>query len=256
MWRLLRTFALAVAVAGLFGCGSATVTTSSEPKAPVVPQAPTKTTSSPAPTSMTKSQASAFADAVILHPVDVPGFRVSSEKESTNAAEKRTEHELLRCVGAPNHKGDTLAQAKSREFEHETSDTGQSVSSEVEVMSSSAIAAHDLVLARQSQTPRCLAHYLGLLLKTLDKKGLTFRQPTITSIPAPLPATPSSFGYRIATAAALHGRAIALTMDIFGFTYGQADVTMFASGLPEPFSSATEQRLFSLLVQRARQRSS
>ena len=41
-------------------------------------------------------------------------------------------------------------------------------------------------------------------------------------------------------------------MDILGFVYGPARVTLFSSGALQPFPAAAEQRLFSLLLGRAK----
>jgi hypothetical protein len=41
-------------------------------------------------------------------------------------------------------------------------------------------------------------------------------------------------------------------MDLLGFVDGPAEVVLLTSGLPEPFPAATEHRLFSLLIQRAK----
>jgi hypothetical protein len=41
-------------------------------------------------------------------------------------------------------------------------------------------------------------------------------------------------------------------MDILGFVYGPTEVSLLSFGVPEPFPAATEQHLFSLLLQRAK----
>jgi hypothetical protein len=41
-------------------------------------------------------------------------------------------------------------------------------------------------------------------------------------------------------------------VDILGFVYGPAQVSLFTSGFPRPFSARSEERLFSLLLRRAK----
>jgi hypothetical protein len=43
-----------------------------------------------------------------------------------------------------------------------------------------------------------------------------------------------------------------LYLDILGFVYGPARVTLFSSGILRPFPAAVQQGLFSLLLARAR----
>jgi hypothetical protein len=235
---------LVVVACGLTACGKSAQTTSSVSSA-------TTAASPQVKQSMTRSQAIAFAHAVNLRPADVPGFRASTEKESTSAAEKHIEHELMRCLGASNRTSKSLVEAKSQEFERETSGGHQSVNSEVEVMRSSTVAALVLAVVRSGRVQGCLSHYLALLFDTLKQKGVVVNHMAISRISAPLPATPSSFGYRITASFTVKGITVPFTIDIFAFLHGPAIITLFTAGVPEPFPAASEQQLFGLLVQRA-----
>jgi hypothetical protein len=237
---------LSVAMAcGLAACGQTSKTTHTSASITARPAG------APVAQSMTKAQAIGFAHKVNLRPTDVPGFRVSTEKESTSAAEKHIEHELMRCLGASNRTSKSLVEAKSQEFERETSGGHQSVNSEVEVTRSSTVAALVLAVIRSGRVQGCLSHYLALLFETLKQKGVVVSHMAISRISAPLPATPSSFGYRITASFTVKGITVPFTIDIFAFLHGPAIITLFTAGVPEPFPAASEQQLFGLLVKRA-----
>jgi hypothetical protein len=68
----------------------------------------------------------------------------------------------------------------------------------------------------------------------------------------PTPGTTGSFGLRISTPITLHHVSVPFYMDFLGFVYGPAEVTLASFSLPEPFPAATEERLFSLLLARAK----
>lgn len=244
--RRCRGILVSVAACALVGCGQSSKATHTTA---LVAAKPTAVSVS---RSMTKAQAVAFARAVNLRLSDVPGFRVSSsEKESTSATEKRLEHEMLRCVGAQSIAHKPLAEIKSKEFERETSGGHESVNSEIEVAPSAKVAAAELAAIRSSRAQTCLSRYLGLLLNAMRLKGVAVNHPEISAISAPLPATPSSFGYRITASFTIKGITVPFTIDIFGFLHGPAQIGLFAAGLPEPFPASSEQQLFGLLVKRA-----
>jgi hypothetical protein len=203
--------------------------------------------------SLTKAQAKAFARAVNLRAGDVPGFKVSSEAhEHETAGEKRLEREMLHCVGGAGFT-DGLAEESSKGFKRETSAFAQSVSSGVTVMQTPALAAKELVAIRSEHVQACLSHYLDLLFKDLKHpRGATTSPVSISQATPPAPGTTGSFGWRITAAITERGVTIPFYMEILGFVDGPAEVTLLTSGVPEPFPTATEQRLFSLLVERAK----
>jgi len=199
----------------------------------------------------TKAQARAFAGAVNLTATDVPGFKVSSEakREHDTAAEKRLEHELLHCVHPASAKG--LVEVGSKELERESSAGYQVVQSEVAVARSSALAAKELAIIRSSHARGCMSHYLDLLLSG-KYRGATFSPVSIAEGEPPASGVTGSFAWRISVAITAHGVRLPFYVDILGFVYGPAEVSLFAVGLPQPFPAASEKRLFSLLLRRAK----
>jgi hypothetical protein len=201
------------------------------------------------------AQARAYAQAVNLTAADVPGFAVSAKhREHETPGERRLEGQMLRCTGGVgfNH---GLAEASSQEFERKGGAVAQSVSSSVTVLATSAIAAKELTAIRSGHVRTCLAHYLGLLFSGQRYEGFTVGPVSIESGTPPALGTAGGFGWRVSTTIVGHGIAIPFYMDILGFVNGPAEVALLAYGFPRPFPAVIEQRLFSLLAERAKARS-
>ena len=94
---------------------------------------------------LTKPQAIAFASAVNLRSSDLPGFSASARHNRETEGEKRLGRQLLRCVGAAAENG--LAEASSGDFERRGLASVLSVSSNVGVARTSAVAAKELGFA-------------------------------------------------------------------------------------------------------------
>lgn len=200
----------------------------------------------------TKAQATVFARAVNLNVADVPGFKVSSAPETQHetAAEKRLEHDLQRCVHAAS--GEGLVEESSREFERESSAGYQSVQSEVTVVRTAALAAKELAVIRGSRTRACVSHEFDLLLKVQKYRGATISPVSVVQSTPSAPGAEGSFAWRISVTITVRGLRLPFYVDILGFAYGPAEVSLFTTSFPRSFPAATEQRLFSLLVDRAK----
>jgi len=129
------------------------------------------------------------------------------------------------------------------------------VSSSVTVLATSALAAKELAAIRSGHVRTCLAHYLGLLFSGQRYEGFTVGPVSIESGTPPALGTAGGFGWRVSTTIVGHGIAIPFYMDILGFVNGPAEVALLAYGFPRPFPAVIEQRLFSLLAERAKARS-
>ena len=234
-----------LAVAGvLAACGSSARSS---------PPSTTRSQSADGARPLTKAQALAFADAVNLTAADVPGFKASSRSQRghTSAIEKRLEREMLSCVGGSSGRA-SLAEAGSKSFERETPLSDESVSSEVAVAHSSAAAASGLGTIHSEHTKACLAHYFNLLFRGKGSGGATFGAVSVSQGTPPAPGASGSFGWRISTKVTGHGLSIPFYVDLLGFVYGPAEVSLLSSGAPRPFPAAAEQELYLLLLRRAR----
>jgi hypothetical protein len=199
---------------------------------------------------LTKSQAIAFARAVNLTAADVPGF-TPTKREHDTAAEKQGERELVRCAGGltANQK---LLEISSTKFKrgHELPEVD--VSSEVSVARTPVLAEKELAAIRSPHARTCVSRYLDRLLKSKESRGASISPVSISSGTPPAPGATGSFAWRIEVRFTVHNIQIPLYFDILGFVYGPAQVSLFSGGLATPLPAATQERLFSVLLQRAK----
>jgi hypothetical protein len=267
--RMRRTAAISVLLASgglLIGCGGATPTASSHAKRAATSSSSATTTHSrsaegnagttgAAPRSpaelAARARARKFAAAVNLRASDVRGFRASPKHEEHAAGERRLEQELLRCVGnAGAARG--LVESGSGTFQRQASIISQTVSSEVTVARTPALAEKQLAEFHSGVLPRCLSHYFSGLLGSQRYHGAKLSPVTTKQGSPPAPGTTGSFGLRFTATVTLHSIPIPLYIDILGFVEGSAEVSMFATGIPEPVPAKIEEHLFTLLLARAK----
>jgi hypothetical protein len=260
--RRMAAISLLLASGGLIvGCGgghaasgpatstAATTTSSSAAKATHAGGAPAPPSSAAA--LLARARARAFASAVNLRTADVPGFRASSKREHHAAGEQRLEQELLRCVGSAGA-GRRLVESGSGTFERHASIASQSVSSEVNVAQTPALAAKELAAFHSGRLPRCLSHYFSGLLGSQRYHGARVSPVSTKQGSPPAAGTTGGFGLRFTATLTLHSVSIPLYIDILGFVEHSAEVSMFATGIPAPVPARIEERLFSLLLERAK----
>lgn len=202
--------------------------------------------------SRTNAQALAFARAVNLRAADVPGFATShqSEHHRESSSEKRLSQELHKCVGSPGE-ADTLVEASSGEFERKGGLLSQSVSSQVTVDQSPALAKAELARFADPRLRACLARYFSALLTGLTLHGTRVSGVSTRYGSPPAPGTSGSFGLRVTAKLDFHSVQIPFYLDYLGFVHGSAAVSLRSIGTPVPFPASEEERLFSLLVERA-----
>ena len=116
------------------------------------------------------------------------------------------------------------------------------------------MAARELAAIRSAHVRGCFAHYLGLLLKGQHYGGASVGPVSVASGTPPAPGTAGGFGWRLTATLTIRGLAVPFYLDILGFVYGPATVSLFSSGAVRPFPAAAEQRLFTLLLHRAKVR--
>jgi hypothetical protein len=256
---------IAVGLVLLLAGGSLVACGSDRPSSSTVPTSAGRATSPGAAHAtskpLSKARAIALARAINLRAGDVPGFRASQEEKThETAAEKRLEQELLRCVGASGPAfgsgrgsgfGKSLAEGRSKDFKLERGILNLSVHSEVSVAQSAALADKDLAALRGGRVKACLSHYLSLFFKAGLHPGTSIGPVSIQSGTPPAPGTSGSFGWRISSTFTVRRIPVPFYFDILSFAYGQAEVTLFSSGLPAPFPAKAQESLFSLLVARA-----
>jgi hypothetical protein len=199
----------------------------------------------------TRHRALAFARAVNLTATDVPGFSVSSQHERDTAEEKQLEHQMLRCAGNLSAEAG-LAEMSSQDYALKRGILDLGVSSEVSVARTPALATRELAAIRSAHVRGCFSHYLDLLFKSKRFNGAIASPVSIASGTPPAPGTAGGFGWRVTATFSVQRIRVPLYLDILGFVYGPARVTLFSSGVLRPFPAAIEQGLFSLLLSRAK----
>jgi hypothetical protein len=203
---------------------------------------------------LSSARADAFARAVNLTAADVPGFAPRGpDRTAQSPKEQGLERRLVRCMGGAGGLG------RSGEGGHSSpSFTGrgraldETVSSSVGFAPTAAAAAGELRLLRSSRARACLASYLDLLFTGKRYGGGAIQRVSIVGGTPPAPGTSGGFGWRITAAVAVRGLSAPLYVDILGFVYGPAEVTLMSSGVLVPFPARAEEQLFRLLVARAR----
>jgi hypothetical protein len=202
----------------------------------------------PAPT---RSRALAFAHAVNLKATDVPGFTATPRQETETPRERELQRGLRHCAGPVAFGGAVLdEQSPSFKVKRDVLDLG--VSSEVAVAPTPAAAASALRSIRGAHLQRCFSHYLTALLAGQRGGGAQLRPVTIATGTPPAPGASGSFGWRITATMVVARIHISLYVDILGFVLGPARVTLVSSGAIRPFPALVQQRLYSLLLARAR----
>jgi len=198
-----------------------------------------------------REQALAYARAVNLTPTDVPGFTASAQRPKRSAREARLEHAMLRCAGSVGSEG-ALAEIGSKNFELKRDILNLTVSSEVTVAHSAAAASRTLAAIRDAHVRKCFSQFLDTVIKGENLGGATVGAVSIQSGNPPAPGTSGGFGWRVTVPLTVHQLGVSFYLDILGFVYGPAEVTLSSTGLVQPFPAAIEQQLFRLLLARAK----
>jgi len=238
----------------LAGCGGGGHSTTAASKSS---SAASKGSSAASKGSASASRARAFARAVNLRASDLPGLRASSEHHhETPAEEKRRERELLHCVGSGGSSSTGtspgLVEASSKNYERNAGLASVSVSSEVSVARTTAVAAGELQAFHSSRVRGCLSHFFDALLESQNIHGASVGPVSTKQGSPPAPGMTGSFGLRFTAAITLRGVHVPFYLDILGFVDGPARVSLSTFGLPRPFPASAEEQLFSLLLRRAK----
>ncbi|HEY1451529.1 MAG TPA: hypothetical protein VGF47_11315 [Solirubrobacteraceae bacterium] len=221
---------------------------------------PSTPTSPPSGGSPSHAHALAFAQAVNLTAADVPGFSPSAKADHSSAHEKQLERDMTKCAGTAGvgeagiggaHK--SLAAESSKQYELKHGILDFSVSSEVSVQSSAAEARHALQAIRSSHVRDCFSHYLQQVFKSERLKGAKAGPVSIQAGIPPAPGTAGGFGWRVTASFIVRTIKVPIYLDFLGFVDGPSEVTLLSTGLIRPFPAEVQQRLFALLLARAKQ---
>ena len=200
------------------------------------------------PLKLTAARASAFARAVNLLPVDIPGSHIAPRSPTVESQREEAAGECSHAKELPIGGGRSAKLDRGGELEAE------SISSSVVVMSSVQAARADLAYA-DSQAG--LACYTALLRRKLDgessssvRVGRVVVKPLTIGSGSGLKAS----GLRIAAeiSGVKSGLVVGLFVDALGFAYGPAEIQLYATSFVQPLATRTEDDLLALMQARAR----
>jgi hypothetical protein len=244
MPRIAAVLALAAAVGLLTSCGKS-------PASEAGRQAQAaRAHSGPARPSNGK-RATAYALAVNLHHADLPGFRIAAPDKRETPREAAQERRLFHCVGG-GRSAPALAEASTREYERTIGIVRIGVSSGVNVAHTAAAATRELQELRSPHTRGCLESYMRGFFRSRALRGAPVDGVSVSLGRPPSFGTTGSFAWRIKASFSVRSIHIPFYVDVLGFVYGPARVTLISSGLPTPFPAAGQEQLFSLLLGRAK----
>lgn len=119
------------------------------------------------------------------------------------------------------------------------------------VARSSSLASAELAALHSGRVRGCFSRYLDSVLSAGRPHGTSVGSVSIEAGNPPAPGTSGSFGWRVRATFAVNGLRVPVYLDLLGFVYGPARVTLVSSGALRPFPALAQQRLFSLLLARA-----
>ena len=246
--RALAVLVLVLAAGALASCGKSALTspgsTASTPKRGSTGNGNDKG-------NVAHARALAYARAVNLSAADVPGFTPTLKHRGSSASDRRFEHQMMSCAGLSSTTQAVLEEgSQSFELKHGVIDL--SVSSEVTVESSPAAAQRARGALASARVRGCVARYLEKSLQGEVPNGATIGGVTIEAGTPPAPGTGGGFGWRVMASFDVHGIKVPLYLDVLGFVDGPSQVALLSSSILRPFPAEAQQRLYALLLARAK----
>jgi hypothetical protein len=131
--------------------------------------------------------------------------------------------------------------------------TGETFSSTVTVSSNAPLAFKEFTAARSAKVRTCMTRITRRSLLGKRSGGLRYGNVSFGLLPIRVPGTEESFGLRFTTTVlARTGRSIPIYTDEIGFVLGPAEIGLEDTSILQPVANTTEERLLSLLVERAK----
>lgn len=245
---------LAALLAGgalLSGCGG-----SSHGSSGNTHSAPQTATTAPAGPQISVSQARGLAQRVNLRASDLPGFhgeRESARERAESQIEKRLKHEMLVCAGAQRLPAHGLLGVNSLKFTRERAGSRETAQSQVSLAPTAAEAREELATISGPRGARCVSRYVSQLLRLQRPAGASFGPVHVAHGTPPAPGADGSFALRVTVPLKVGATQLPLYIDLLGFVRGPVEVSLNTAGIPASFSAPIEERLFTLLAERARQ---
>jgi hypothetical protein len=232
-------------------CGGGQTSTRALPAAGHAPAGNPVTSSTKQRTAapITKARALAFARAVSLTAADIPGASIDRVRAHFEPEEKGR---LSRCEGNP-RKQPSLADVPSANLKRGSELESEWFRSYVTVLARGRNAAPELSTSKSRSERECIARALTRRFAGRSLGEARWGRFSISRLPIQAPGPQTTVGFRVATTLSFTFSEITapLYMDVFGFGSGPVAVGLLAVSGTQPVPEATEQRLVSLLLERA-----
>jgi len=200
------------------------------------------------PLKLTAARAEAFARAVNLIPVDVPGSHRSARSPSLQSQKEEVAGE---CADSP---AAAVGGGRSAKLDRGSELETESVSSSVVVMGSAAAARRDLAYADSRAGLACYTELLRRRLVGESSATVHIGRVSVTPLRIGRVPRPQASGLRIEAqiSGVKSGLTIGLFVDALGFDYGPAEIQLYATSFAQPIAARTEEDLLALMAARAR----
>jgi hypothetical protein len=193
------------------------------------------------------AQAKALAGAINLQAGDMPGYTVTPFQETV--ADQQGAIGYSTCAGTT-PPSQLVVNVHSFDFDRGTGLQVEQLSSRVAVLPSASLVARDFAAVTSPKGESCFVSELTTALGA-GSRSLQFGKPVLTKLSPPARGTDGAFGYRLMVPASGGGQRLMLYSDLLGFASGTAQVQLESTRIGQPPDTATEQRLYALLVSRA-----
>ena len=205
----------------------------------------------PAPARLSRASERAVAAAINLRASDLPGFAVAGSSSGvTNGGDAGAQ--FKRCFG-PLPGGGESSGYNSPNFTRGSGVDDVTLSSNVTFVTTAQLK-RDVALARRADFPHCFAQAFGAM--TFKSDGVTItgsdaRAQTLPTAPATAAGVLPVLGMRASLTWTVRGVGIPVYFDLFLVGVGHDELLLDSFALEQPYSSAAEKQLVSLLVARA-----
>ena len=200
---------------------------------------------------VTQADARSVATAINIRKVDVP--KLKQQSNPITATQLRQEAQLTACVGGV-PPSDALANTQSPDFVT-TTGTSVTVNSGTEILPSAALVAKDFAAVTGPRGLPCLLADLRTELVGTPPKDETVKSYASDLRPV-VSGADGAFADRFSVIITVTHKTATLILplyvDLVGFTYGQAEVSLSIEAVGSKPPTALEHRLAALLLARAR----
>ena len=200
-----------------------------------------------------RSPERSIAEAIDLHPSDLPGFTVEASHDTGTGGQINAQ--LTSCLGVRStatHVRPTLANIASPRFTSGSGLLSEQVMSRVAIRPTPATALADMADTAGRPTLRCVARALdGVSIPTSSGVVVSIGDVHLQPLAPAVPRADASVGVRTTLTMRGPARSVSLVIDLLMFAVGKDEISLWTTAIDHPFSGSGEHQLVSLMVGRA-----